>query len=347
MSREIDPVVYSFTHLQDFPRPDEALHMLKRIASLVKPIMRARGWRVKVLSEMYSDQANLLGLNNDRGFQILIRLREPYDRTQFFPFEKVVDTMLHELAHIVHGPHDHKFHALWDELREDLEGLMMKGYTGEGFLSNGQRLGGRYLPPDEARRLARAEAERRRPPPAFGFGGHRLGGAAPPPGRDPRDAILGSIERRNRGDAGCANTNRTESEIQAISQTWTNNGYRTKAEEDAANEAAIAQALWELVQEEKRKYGYSPALLRARDSLVNDDAPLPGRYDGYGADVVRDAERRPPVPTTMRPPAQPRSPERRDYWQCGLCTLHNPSHAATCSACRNPRPAGMSGNSAR
>ena len=257
MSREVDPAILSFTHLKQHPRQDEALHLLRRVASMVKPLMRARGWTVGSLSEMLPDQANLLGLNVNRGEKILLRLREPYDRTIFLPFEKIVDTMLHELSHIVHGPHDAKFHALWDQLRDELDGLIMKGYTGEGFLGKGQRLGGGGgygVPPHEACRLARAEAERRRqqPPPSRG---HRLGGNGPAPSSGPgiRNAILDSLDRRNGTDLGCANNNHTEREIQAISQTWIRNGFRTKAEEDAANDAAIAQALWELVQEEQRR----------------------------------------------------------------------------------------------
>ena len=84
--------------------------------------------------------------------------------------------MLHELAHNVHGPHDAKFHALWNQLRDEHEGLVMKGYTGEGFLSEGHRLGGRRgVPREEAQRLARAAAEKRRVLQAGS--GQRLGGA--------------------------------------------------------------------------------------------------------------------------------------------------------------------------
>lgn len=346
MSREVDPAIHSFTHLNHYPRQDEALHLLKRVASLVKPLMRARAWKVNSLSEMHPEQANLLGLNVNKGEKIMLRLRQPFDRTQFLPFEKVVDTMLHELAHIVHGPHDQKFHALWDQLRDELDGLMMKGYTGEGFLSKGHRLGGRVIPPQEARRLARAEAERRRP--ASGSRGYRLGGAALSPGQDIRSTILESIERRNKTDLGCANNNRTESEIQAISQTWTKNGYRTQAEEDAANEAAIAQALWELVQEDRRKYGNPFIQPGARNPFGNYGGAFPWNDClRRGTDVARDAERPPPVPTATRPPARPRSPEMRDHWACGLCTLHNPTHAATCDACGSPRPVGLSRDGVR
>lgn len=59
--RELDALVLSYTHLKTLPRQDDALRTLKKIASLVKPIMRARGWKVSQLSEFYPDQHDLLG----------------------------------------------------------------------------------------------------------------------------------------------------------------------------------------------------------------------------------------------------------------------------------------------
>lgn len=59
---EHDPLVLSFSHLKELPREKDALHTLKKIASLVKPIMRARGWIVRELAEFYPDQTNLLGM---------------------------------------------------------------------------------------------------------------------------------------------------------------------------------------------------------------------------------------------------------------------------------------------
>lgn len=58
---EHDPLIRNYRHLANFPRAQEALLALKKVASLVKPIMRARGWRVPELAEFFPDQHNLLG----------------------------------------------------------------------------------------------------------------------------------------------------------------------------------------------------------------------------------------------------------------------------------------------
>lgn len=58
---EHDPLVLSYSHLAQFRRADEALTILKKVASLVKPIMRNRGWKVRELAEFYPNETNLLG----------------------------------------------------------------------------------------------------------------------------------------------------------------------------------------------------------------------------------------------------------------------------------------------
>ncbi|KAK1672271.1 WLM domain-containing protein [Colletotrichum godetiae] len=314
MAPEHDALILSFSHLPDFPRAPDALQTLKKVASLVKPIMRVRGWKVGELAEFYPEQANLLGLNINRGQRILVRLRYPNDRSLFLPIEHVVDTMLHELSHIIFGPHDGNFHALWNQLRDEHESLIRKGYTGEGFLSDGHRLGGGRIPMHEARRLARASAEKRRT--LTKGSGQRLGGSGPSIGSDIRRTIMGAVERRNSTLQGCGNTNHNDREIQQISETATKNGFRTQAEEDAANEAAIAQALWELVQEEERQ-----------------------RYGGY---FIPPTAQNPTgngggstwPPVVSAPVPQP-APQRG--WTCGVCTLHNPASFLCCDACGTER----------
>lgn len=51
----------SFTHLKDMPRASAALELLKKVATLVKPIMREHGWVLPVLAEFFPDNPSLLG----------------------------------------------------------------------------------------------------------------------------------------------------------------------------------------------------------------------------------------------------------------------------------------------
>ncbi|KAF5492014.1 DNA-dependent metalloprotease WSS1 [Colletotrichum siamense] len=341
---EHDALIFSYSHLVDFPRASDALQILKKVASLVKPIMRARGWKVRELAEFYPDQANLLGLNVNRGQRILVRLRYPGDRSLFLPIEQVVDTMLHELSHIVFGPHDGNFHALWNQLRDEHEALIRKGYTGEGFLSDGQRLGGGgRIPMQEARRLARAAAEKRRT--LTKNSGKRLGGTGPRPGSDIRRTIVGAIERRSSTLQGCGNMNHNDREIQQISETATRNGFRTQAEEDAANEAAIAQALWELVQEEeKQRYGGYYVSPSAQNPTGNGGGSVMGdfepRSNSAPPPIPGPASRPTPPPPVPRPETRPPViaaprplPAQQRGWTCGVCTLHNPANFLCCDAC--------------
>lgn len=250
---EHEPLFSTYEHLQGLPRGDAALTMLRKVASMVKPIMRKRGWRVQVLAEFLPPEQNLLGLNINKGYKICIRLRYHNNHDLFLPIEEVIDTMLHELSHIIWGPHDSNFHRLWDELRDEYEVLVRKGYTGEGFLSAGRRLGGggsRVPPQSELRRLARASAEKRKAQGGLSSGsGQRLGGT--PLHRnagDIRQVIADQVMRRNTIDRGCASG---RSDANQLSDQASSNTFKTKAEEDDANDRAIAQALYELMEEEE------------------------------------------------------------------------------------------------
>ncbi|KAK3951774.1 WLM domain-containing protein [Pseudoneurospora amorphoporcata] len=367
---ELDPLVLSYSHLHHLPQPSSALHLLKKIASLVKPLMRARGWRVRELGEFYPEQENLLGLNINRGAKILLRLRYSSDKSLFLPVEQVTDTMLHELAHIVHGPHDGKFQALWDQLRDEHEGLVMKGYTGEGFLSAGRRLGGSpsggrgRIPMHEARRLAREQAEKRKVQTTPNAGsGQRLGGSSPRPGEDIRRVIVEAVKRRSKTLKGCGvgvkdtgDEGLGEQEIRKIEEQATRNGFRSKAEEDEANEAAIAQALWELVQEdEKKKFGSGyvepsrefPAGsqgafqqtqedLKGKGSAASSSSKQPPPNPHRTKPTTRPTVSSPPSPPSI--PSEPPNEPSTDGWACRICTLHNPDTFLSCDACGTERP---------
>ncbi|KAG5939889.1 hypothetical protein E4U53_007712 [Claviceps sorghi] len=336
---EYESLVGTYVHLAREARAAEALLTLKKVASLVKPIMRARGWKVGQLAEFYPEQANLLGLNVNRGMKICLRLRYPGDKNQFLPTENVVDTMLHELAHIVHGPHNQQFHALWDQLRDECQGLMMKGYTGEGFLGQGHRLGGARMPDREIRRVAREAAEKRRGQSALAMGsGQRLGGTAPRPGQDIRQTIVSAVERRNAVLRGCGSGRYNDREIHEIADTASRNGFRTQAEEDEANEAAIAQALWELVQEdEKRKHGKSYIRPSAENPQgKSGESATPGRT--AVASSARDSGSNRPAGTATAAAEGPiKTGQELRIWVCETCTLHNPVHYLCCDACGTER----------
>lgn len=253
--KESDSLFTTYEHLQGLPRGDSALTMLRKVASIVKPIMRKRGWRVQVLAEFLPPENNLLGLNINKGYKICIRLRYHNNPDLFLPLEEVVDTMLHELSHNVWGDHDSNFHKLWDELRDEHEALLRKGYTGEGFMSEGQRLGGsgnhsRPVPLHEMRQRARASAEKRKAQGTLAQGsGQRLGGTPLHlQGRDVRNVIADQVTRRNVINKGCGSG---RSDANQLSQQAAQNSFTSKAEEDDANNRAIARALEELMEEEE------------------------------------------------------------------------------------------------
>lgn len=59
--QEHDSLIQSYEHLVGVPKPEDALERLRKIASLVKPIMRKRGWHVNVLTEFLPEDPRLLG----------------------------------------------------------------------------------------------------------------------------------------------------------------------------------------------------------------------------------------------------------------------------------------------
>ncbi|KAG9313977.1 hypothetical protein JVU11DRAFT_4753 [Chiua virens] len=197
--------VKSFTHLKDMPKADRALSTLQRVASLVKPIMRKHGWVLPTLAEFYPDSPNLLDVNG--GEQILLRLRPPWASDTFLEEDAVVRTMLHELTHNVHGPHDEQFYKFLAGLEDEYEALQRSGYAGEGFFTPGHRLGtgiSHDLPPHLARVRALEAAERRRKTEALTKGGGRLGGRSNALGKlSPRELAARAAERRRRDEVAC------------------------------------------------------------------------------------------------------------------------------------------------
>ncbi|KIW83572.1 hypothetical protein Z517_02817 [Fonsecaea pedrosoi CBS 271.37] len=362
---ELDPLVDQFQHLSTKSRANEALHILKRTASIVKPIMRIRNWRVGMLCEFLPEDHFLLGLNVNRGEKIYLRLRYPGDDTQFLPFENVVDTMLHELCHIVHGPHDQAFHALWDKLRDEHETLLRKGYTGEGFLGKGTRLGGRGIPRAELQRQARAAAERRRQVSVLSQGsGGKVGGQGILRGQNAREIIAAAAEKRNRISRGCGSAvpdmGRKIMQEEAVKKEKVTTTKADKAEED---EAALMQAYIDMIQEEEAQMvgaGYVPPSqdnpiggVRKGNSIVPPvdtrslreeqlqiERQLQQQQSRPGKEYEPETKPKatnPNTPPLNHPP--PELPQDEETWTCEVCTLINPINYLLCGACETERPA--------
>ncbi|KAL0715105.1 hypothetical protein Bca4012_064427 [Brassica carinata] len=157
--------VWEIKALKKKPREEEARKILEKVANQVQPIMTRRKWRVKLLSEFCPTNPRLLGVNVNRGVHVKLRLRRVNHDGDFLSYHQVLDTMLHELCHNAHGPHNASFYKLWDELRKECEELMSKGITGtgQGFDVPGKRLGGfsRQPPLSSLRATAAKAAEKR------------------------------------------------------------------------------------------------------------------------------------------------------------------------------------------
>lgn len=333
---EHDPLVQSYMHLANMSRADEALRTLKKIASVVKPIMRNHKWKVKELAEFYPSQQNLLGanihlypqldvanhlalgLNVNRGWRICLRLRYAEDKNQFLPLDQVIDTMLHELCHNVHGPHNSHFHLLWDKLRDEYMDLMLKGYTGEAFLSEGRRLGGGNMPLRDVRRVARQAGDKRQSLLDQALAGRRLGGKAIRTKSELRRAAADAAERRQRELQGCATDKLSNDEIRDLSEAARKNGFRTKAEEDEANGVAIAQALEELMSSENDIIPQVGSTRRSSLGLVD--------AEGSGSAVKRPAG------------SAVDHNQMLLAWVCKFCTLYNKATFLCCDACGAEKP---------
>ncbi len=226
----------------------------------------------------------------------------------------------HRLCHIIHGAHDEPFHTLWNQLRTEHEQLIRKGYTGEGFLSTGHRLGGGSIPMHEAQRRARAAAEKRRILTAGS--GQKLGGSFVSRGKDIRQVIADAATRRINAVKSCASgTDRGR----AIIEETTKTGFKTKVDEENANEEAIMLAYIDLVEEEeKEKYGtfYIPP---------SKENPA-GRHEDVKGKSLSEHSRSPTIDLTPNPPKV-----SYNGWACEICTLVNPSTYLCCDACSTER----------
>jgi hypothetical protein len=131
----------------------------------------------------------------------------------------------------------------------------MKGFSGEGFLGRGEQLGGKHVPIHELQRRAHAAAIEKAKQNKGADLGRRLGGRDLR-GPDMRSIIADAAQRRKIVTSSCGTGNKA---AERAAEDALLNGFRTKEEMDEANDLAIQEAMFELMElEEERKLAGEP-----------------------------------------------------------------------------------------
>ncbi|KAF2826535.1 WLM-domain-containing protein [Ophiobolus disseminans] len=117
MQDEAQYTFHTLRPLPHLPNPDRSLRFLERLRddAGIKAAMRTHNFSVPLLTEMdpamhTTQDSRTLGLNRNKGEVIELRLRtDAYDG--YRDYKTIRNTLCHELAHNVWGPHDRNF---WD-----------------------------------------------------------------------------------------------------------------------------------------------------------------------------------------------------------------------------------------
>jgi hypothetical protein len=214
------PLVVPLKRQQNIP---EAQKLLEKLNNHVVRIMKKRNWKVGSLHEFYPTNPNLLGVNINRGKQIKIRLRQPYDNNVFLDFHDLIGTMLHELTHIKFGPHDQKFYALLDEIYTEYEKDL-----DDGFKPDGDVLGGNHLTKEQQIKLVEKRAVLGK---LMHSGGRKLGSGGKSDARNIRILVAEAAEKRARDSKWCS-TN--DDDVSIISHSGDTSGATSGARSNTA-----------------------------------------------------------------------------------------------------------------
>ncbi|KAF8092374.1 hypothetical protein N665_0416s0030 [Sinapis alba] len=336
--------VWEVKALKRKPKEEEARKILEKVANQVQPIMTRRKWRVKLLSEFCPTNPRLLGVNVNRGVQVKLRLRRVNHDGGFLSYHQILDTMLHELCHNAHSPHNASFYNLWDQLRKECEELMSKGITGtcQGFDVPGKRLGGfSCQPPVSSLRATAAKAaeKRVRAVTLLPSGPHRLGGDSSIMSHlSPIQAAAMAAERRLLDDIWCGSQSaeafqedqENDGDSRATSLNARSAAKRSSSYSNATNSSSNHQWGSDVIDLTEEA---SEARCSKRSCSQGDQGPLSSSEDEPMFGFKKSSE-------TSSSTGYNSNQGRQEtaMWECAECTLLNPLLAPICELCTATKP---------
>ncbi|WVY95151.1 hypothetical protein V8G54_034239 [Vigna mungo] len=350
--------VWEIRALKRKPATEEATKMLEKIAKQVQPIMRKHKWRVKLLSEFCPGNSSLLGLNVGAGIHVKLRLRRPNRDLDFYPFNEVLDTMLHELCHNAHGPHNANFYKLWDELRKECEELMAKGITGagQGFDLPGRRLGGysRQPPLPFLRKAALEAAEKRsRLGSLLPSGPKRIGGdSIIMKALSPAQAAAMAAEQRLQDEIWCGSQSSAHLDQEDVDYDDAENIVH-KGENVGTSRLTDNSTLPSKLLSRKRSQDTSSSLLVGSSSssselidLTMDTPKMGSKRRCCGSETISHSQSNfHEGPSSANLSSVSVSGDSRTFrsdesgmWECTMCTLLNNKLAPICELCGTHQP---------
>ncbi|CAI5734658.1 unnamed protein product [Peronospora farinosa] len=148
--------------LRNFQDKEKAQEILEKLANDrgILAVLAKHKWSVGVLAEMSPDgkvgvdPVCVLGLNQNKGQKILLRLRTD-DLLGFRKYLSIKKVLFHELSHNVHSEHDHKFYQLMRQVEKECNEL-------DWTISGGAAVGGsRMILSDEDKSIDSSSSGRR------------------------------------------------------------------------------------------------------------------------------------------------------------------------------------------
>lgn len=149
---------------------------------------------------------------------------------------------------------------------------------------------------------------------------------------DVRKVIANAAQRRIDVTKGCASGS---SEGERLAEEMSKNGFRTKAEEDDANEQAIMQAYIEMIQDEEREI-YGPSYIPPSEE--NPAGPRTTLSQPIPALGERELPPNPPSSERGGISLATDNHPVDETWACDTCTLENPPNYLCCDACGAEKP---------